>query len=109
MGLFSLGQAQNVTISGKITDAADQSPIIGANIIEKDNPANGATTDFDGQYSLTVSANAIIVFSYLGYVTQELDAGTEDRMADIALAQDVEILEEMVVVGYSSKRKSAIN
>ena len=55
-------QAQSITVSGRITDSADDSPLIGVNIVEKDNPANGMVSDYDGNYILTVPANAILVF-----------------------------------------------
>lgn len=108
--IFSVAlQAQNITVTGRITDSADDSPLIGVNIVEKGNPANGMVSDYDGNYILTVPANAILVFSYLGYSSKELATASEDMVVNMALEEDIEILEEMVVVGYTTKRKSAIN
>ncbi len=101
--------AQNITISGKITDSADNLPLIGVNIVEKDNPANGSITDFDGNYSLSVPLKATLVVSYLGYMSKDLAIGSADTVIDVALDLDIGILDELVVVGYSTKRKSAIN
>ena len=61
--------AQQSTISGIVTD--DTGPLPGVNIVEK-GTSNGATTDFDGNYSITVSSDAVLVFSYIGYQTQEV-------------------------------------
>ncbi|MDR2041421.1 MAG: carboxypeptidase-like regulatory domain-containing protein [Tannerella sp.] len=68
------GITQNrIGISGTVVDAAGE-PVIGANVVEKGQPANGTVTDVDGNFSLTVAANAVLQISFIGYTTQEISA-----------------------------------
>lgn len=101
--------AQYITVSGRITDSGDNSPLIGVNILEKDNPANGTISDYDGNYTISCPANATISFSYVGYLPKVFSTDASDMNLDLTLDLDIEILDELVVVGYSTKRKSAIN
>ena len=66
---FSLAQAQTVKVTGKVTDNLNE-PMIGVSIVEK-GTTNGCITDIDGNYTLNVNQGATIIFSYIGYVTQE--------------------------------------
>src|SRR5574344_1016741 len=69
--LISLSvSAQTQTVKGTVTDKTGET-VIGASVVEKGNPSNGTITDIDGNYTLTVPAKATIVFSYVGYTTQE--------------------------------------
>ncbi len=96
--LFCHGALAQVTVSGRVTDAADGSPIPGVNIVEK-GTTNGTVSDFDGNYTLSVAEGASIVFSFVGYVTQEtLVAGRST--ININLTTDVQQLSEVVVIGY---------
>ncbi len=98
--------AQDVTVSGVVTDEKGI-PIPGINILEK-GTTNGTSTDFDGNYTITVSgSNAILVFSYLGYETQEISVGTSTNI-NISLIPNTEELEQIVVVGYGTTRRSDI-
>jgi TonB-linked SusC/RagA family outer membrane protein len=106
---ITTAHAQSIKVTGKVTDSADESPLIGVNIVEADNPGSGTVTDFDGFYSLEVPANTVLVFSYVGYVDKEVETGNADMVLDVALDLDSEVLDELVVVGYSVKRKSEIN
>lgn len=84
----------------------DQSgePVIGANIVEK-GTTNGTITDIDGQYSLEVGSNSILVVSYIGYITQEIPVGKNNTL-DVLLREDTETLDEVIVIGYgTTKRK----
>ncbi len=93
------------TISGKLTDAADGTPLIGANVVEK-GTTNGTVTDADGKYKLSVADNATtLIFSYIGYETQEVEIGNQS-VIDLAMTPDLTQLEEIVVVGYGSVKKS---
>lgn len=96
-------QAQTVT--GKVTSA--DLPLPGASVIVK-GTSNGASTDFDGNYTLNnVSSDAILVISYLGYITQEI--AVEGRsVINISLEEDENALSEVVVVGYGTKKKSLL-
>ncbi|WP_335967040.1 TonB-dependent receptor [Galbibacter sp. PAP.153] len=92
------------TVKGKITDAS-QVPIPGVTIMEAGTD-NGTVSDFDGTYSLaTDSDNAVLIFSYIGFKTQEIPVRGQDTM-DVTLEENREILDEVVVVGYGKMKKS---
>lgn len=98
-------QAQNVTVSGTITDAETGEGLIGASVLEK-GTTNGSITDIDGNYTVSVSGpETILQFSYVGYATQEIAVGRQSEIS-VALSLDISELEEIVVVGYGSVRKS---
>lgn len=103
--LFSvLSFAQGQTVTGRITDGEDNNPLPGANIIVKGTSV-GTTTDANGEYSINVQdQNATLVFSFIGYQSQEVAIGGRTRI-DIALSPDIQSLEEVVVVGYGTQRK----
>ncbi len=97
--------AQQVTISGVVSDAAGE-PLIGVNIYEKGNPTAGTVTDFDGSFQLVLQQSDVtVVFSYIGYQALEVNAAEREDW-NITLVEDVETLEEVVVVGYGVQRKS---
>ena len=90
-------------IKGVVTDKNGE-PIPGANIIEKGNPTNGTITDVDGNYTLSVFGNSVLVASYIGY--NRIEIQVKDRsVVDITLSEDTQALEEVVVVGYSTQKK----
>ena len=90
-------------IKGVVTDKNGE-PIPGANIIEKGNPTNGTITDVDGNYTLSVYGNSVLVASYIGY--NRIEIQVKDRsVVDITLSEDTQALEEVVVVGYSTQKK----
>ena len=94
---------QGIKISGVITDSNNQ-PLPGASILEK-GTVNGAQSDFDGNFTLTVSnSNAVLVVSYLGFITQEIKVG-EQTIFNVTLLDDTAKLEEIVVVGYGTQKK----
>jgi TonB-linked SusC/RagA family outer membrane protein len=96
--------AQNQNVTGRITDAEDNSPLPGASIVLK-GTAVGTTTDANGEYSITVEdENTILVFSFIGYASQEIPVNGRTRI-DVSLTPDVQALEEVVVVGYGTQRK----
>ncbi|MRT92503.1 TonB-dependent receptor [Ancylomarina sp. 16SWW S1-10-2] len=93
------------TITGNVVDKADNSPIIGVSVYEK-GTTNGTVTDFDGNYSLSVSGEeSTIVFSFIGYVSIEKLVGTLTSL-NVVMKSDTENLEEVVVVGYGTQKKS---
>ncbi len=93
---------QSVTVKGVVKDANGE-PIIGASVFEK-GTSNGTVTDYDGNYSLKVAnSNATIVVSYVGYVTQEVKAGS-----DVVLQENNALLNEVVVIGYGTQRKGDV-
>lgn len=92
-------------VSGHVVDA--DGPIIGASIVEKGNPKNGAVTDLDGNFSLNVRPGATLVVSYIGYKTQEVTVGNQPDIA-ITLKNDEKTLEDVVVVGYGVQKKKLV-
>ena len=97
--------AQQKTITGTVIDANNE-PVIGASVLEK-GTSNGTITNLDGEYSLSVSAGATLVFSYIGYKTQEVSIGNKTTIK-ITLVEDSEQLDEVVVVGYGVQKKSSM-
>lgn len=96
-------QAKKVT--GHIVDA--DGPVIGASVVEKGNPKNGAVTDLDGNFTLNVKPGATLVVSYIGYKTQEVAVGNKSDFA-ITLKTDDKTLEDVVVVGYGVQKKKLV-
>ena len=101
-----LPQSDKITVKGKVTDQADGSSLPGMSIVEK-GTTNGTTTDSNGQYALAVSPTATLVFTFIGYATQEAEVGNRTTV-DIVLVQDITQLSDLVVVGYGTQRKSQI-
>lgn len=96
--------AQDRIITGTVTDNK-QEPLIGVNVVVKGNTSVGAITDLDGKYSLSVpEGKATLVFSYIGYVTQEVSVGSRNTV-DVVLVDDAQALDEVVVVGYGVVKK----
>ncbi len=103
----SLGLAQTKTVTGTVVSSTDGMGVPGVNVVEK-GTSNGSATDFDGNYSINVSGDdAILVFSYLGFVTKEVNVGGQATVY-VSLEEDVSALDEVVVVGYGTTKKSDI-
>lgn len=96
-----LGYAQT-TVKGRIVDGETNEGLPGATVLET-GTSNGVITDVDGNFSLTVSANATLTVSYIGYVTQVISAAGGD--ITITLMPDVTALSEIVVIGYGEQQK----
>lgn len=94
--------AQKVPVSGTVSDQTG--PVIGVSVIEK-GTTNGTMTDNDGHFTLTVSKGAVIEISSIGYKTQEITVGAQTNFT-VTLSEDNEFLDEVVVVGYGSMKKS---
>jgi len=92
-----------IQINGRITDSAGE-PLPGVNIVIK-GTSTGTTSDFDGNYRLEVEQGATLVFSYIGYQSQDI-AVTSQSTLNVTLEVDYSQLEEVVVVGYGTVRKS---
>lgn len=94
------------TVRGTVKDAAGE-PLIGVSVTVKGS-TNGTLTDIDGNYSLkTSNSNAVLVFSYIGFKTQELAAGGRTELS-ITMQEDQSVLDEVVVVGYGVQKKKLI-
>ncbi len=104
IGILGASAQGQLRITGTIIDEYNE-PMIGVNVVEK-GTTNGIVTDFDGNYTLTVSEGATIVFSYIGYISQEKRAVA--GVMNITMKEDTQALEEIVVVGYGVQRKSDV-
>ena len=94
------------TVSGKVTGADDGSGIPGVNVLEK-GTVNGTVSDADGNYRISVGANATLVFSFVGYTSQEASVGSQNSIS-VSLESDITALSEVVVVGYGTQEKKEI-
>ncbi len=92
-----------VKVRGQVSDA--NGPLVGASVIEF-GTTNGVTTDVEGRYTLTVPEGATLLFSYIGYVSQELTA--TEGVHDITLKEESTRLDDVVVVGYGVQKKSSV-
>ncbi len=101
MSMNSYGQS---TITGTITSSDDGTPVPGVNVVVK-GTSNGTSTDFDGNYAINASSNDVLVFSYLGFKTIERSVGGQS-VIDIVMQVDNEQLDEVVVIGYGTQKKS---
>jgi TonB-linked SusC/RagA family outer membrane protein len=100
---MNVAVAQDVTVTGTITDAADKSPLPGVGVQVKGTQI-GTTTDASGKFALSAPANATLIFTYIGYTTQEVPVGNRTTI-NIELAESAQDLEAVVVVGYGTQRK----
>ncbi len=96
-------QANNITVSGKIL-SEESEPLPGANVIIK-GTTRGTVTDTEGNYTLNAPEDAILVFSYVGYETQEIAVNNQSTV-NITLQLDADQLDEVVVIGYGTRKKS---
>ena len=97
-----IAQAQNITVRGTVLSKTDDEPLIGASVMCEETNA-GATTDIDGNFTIPVPEGALLKVSYVGFNDSEVRATPEMK---IYLTENTELLEEVVVVGYSSERKA---
>jgi len=98
----SVIEALQTTISGTVRDA-DGSPLPGANVLVK-GTTNGTQTDFDGNYTINAASDATLVFSYIGFATQEIPVNGQ-TVVDVTLSEDANKLEEVVIVGYTAQTR----
>ena len=101
----SLAQAQTVRVSGTVTGADDGMPLPGVSVIVK-GTTTGAATDMDGKYSLNAPENATLVFSYIGYATQEVALAGRTTV-DVVMESAAQDAGEVMVVAYGTAKKSA--
>lgn len=105
--MFEIAQQAKKRINGRIVDSAGES-VIGVNVLEK-GTTNGVITDFDGNFSLNVSVGATLEISYIGYVTQTIKITSQTSTLNVVLKEDTEVLDEVVVVGYGTMKKSDLS
>ena len=102
--LVPLGlQAQNITVTGKVISSDDGLGLIGVNVTAK-GVSGGAVTDIDGNYSISVNPKGTLVFSYVGFTTQEIPVNGRNKI-NVTLDQDAQLLDDVVVTALGIKRQ----
>ena len=96
---------QGKKINGVVTDSSGE-PVIGANVVVK-GTTEGTITDIDGKFALSVPSNSTLIVSYIGYLTREIQVGNKS-IINVVLAEDALALDEVVVVGYGTMRKTDV-
>ena len=99
--------AQNIQIKGTVVSGTDNEPLPGVNVVVKGNTSTGTITDFNGTFTLSAPADAILSISYIGFKSQEI-AVKGNKDIKIVLQEDSETLDEVVVVGYGVQKKSVV-
>ena len=95
--------AQNITVKGNVVSATDAEPLIGASVVSSVQESLGTITDFDGNFTIDVPEGSSLTISYIGFVSVTIKAAPQ---LNIELKEDAETLSEVVVVGYSTEKKS---
>lgn len=99
--------AQNIHVKGLVTDAVTGEGLIGVNVVLKGNGTVGTISDLTGNFSIQVPESSILTFSSIGYISQDVPVNNTGTMK-IKLVEDTEVLEEVVVVGYGTMKKSDV-
>ena len=102
--MASVSQSQTIKVSGQIVDQ-DGQPLIGATVKVK-NAKLGVVTDFDGNFTIDVASDGVLVVSYVGYKDREIAVRGRASLGQIQLADDTNMLEQVVVVGYGTQKKA---
>ncbi len=96
---------QQITVTGKVNSGAGGEALPGVNVVEK-GTTNGTVTNVNGEYSITLTnENAVLVFSFIGYLSEEMNVAGQTNI-DMQLIEDIQKLDEVVVIGYGSSKKS---
>lgn len=98
--------SQSTSISGTVTSSTDQQPLIGVSVLIK-GTSTGTITDFDGKFSIEANKGQTLVFSYIGFVTEEIVVDKQ-RVINLEMREDSETLDEVVVVGYGVQKKKLV-
>ena len=97
--------AQNFEVTGQVTDASTNQPLLGVNIVVE-GTSNGEITDSEGNFSITVPGeSSVLVFSYVGYTTKSITVGTQ-RIINLAMTPEAQEIDEVVAIGYGTIKKS---
>lgn len=104
IGSSTIAFAQNIQVNGTV--AAEGETLIGVNILVK-GTTQGTVTDLDGNYNIEVAPDAILVFSYTGYLNEEIAVDGKTQI-DVEMGADTKTLDEVIVIGYTSRRKGDI-
>ncbi len=106
MFISSQSFAQSTSVSGTIKDTDSGDPIPGVNVVVK-GTSNGTVTDVDGNYTISVDKDAVLVYSFVGYATQEVTVGSQTTI-NLSMEMDISQLGEVVVIGYGEQDKSDV-
>jgi len=98
--------SQTITVTGVVNDTSGE-PILGATIVQVGATTNGVITDFDGNFAINVPSQSSIQVSYIGYQSQVIEVGGRTRI-NVTLDEDTQALEEVVVIGYGTQRRSDV-
>ena len=98
--------SQSKTVSGVVTSATDGEPLIGVSVQVKE-AGTGSITNIDGQYQVNAEQGQTLVFSYIGYKTQEIKVGVSATI-NVTMVEDNEVLDEVVVIGYGVQKKKLV-
>ncbi len=96
--------AQNKSITGRVIDNSSKTPLVGVSVQEQNSSTNGTMTDVDGNFAISVPEDAVIVFSYLGYLPQRVTVKGKSEL-EVSLKEDSKVLDEIVVVGYGTQSR----
>lgn len=99
--------SQKKTVTGTVTAGMDNEPLIGVSVRVKEVIGTGSITDINGHYSVNVGQGQTLVFSYVGYQSQEVKVGTSS-VINVVLKEDSEVLDEVVVIGYGVQKKKLV-
>ena len=103
---IELSSQQDRTVTGLVSDEFGD-PLLGVSVIIK-GTSRGVTTDLDGKYSISVNSSETLVFSYIGFISKEIQIGNQTTI-NVKLSEDNKVLDEVIVIGYgTTTRKSAV-
>lgn len=106
LGFHRANAQGKITVTGAVTSAEDGMLVPGVSVMEA-GTTNGTSTDFDGNFTLSVAPNATLVFSYIGFITQEVPVNGK-TVVNVTLSTDTQQLEEVIVVGYGTQKKALV-
>ncbi|MDD4609123.1 MAG: SusC/RagA family TonB-linked outer membrane protein, partial [Bacteroidaceae bacterium] len=107
LGTYFTAFSQNIQVQGTVVSETDGETLPGVNVIVKGNSTNGTITNLNGEFTLNVNSGDILTISYIGYKSQEIIIKTNKKLS-IALREDTESLDEVIVVGYGVQKKSVV-
>ena len=106
MSFFGSATLSAKTVTGVVTSATDNEPLIGVTV-KVEGSSTGTITDFDGKYSINANPGQTIVFSYIGFVSKSVKVGAANTI-NVQLQEDSKSLEEVVVIGYGKMKKKLV-
>lgn len=106
MSFFSSASLSAKTVTGVVTSATDNEPLIGVTV-KVEGSALGTITDFDGKYSINANPGQTIVFSYIGFISKSVKVGAANTI-NVQLQEDSKSLDEVVVIGYGTMKKKLV-